>query len=285
MIGATRPTGWLSVGKGKLILIALLAIFRTSCSALPVNLGNSGPAYWTILEVGSGMVEQKVDLSNPQGTLLNQARFDAIAASAAASALTPISAVPAAVGGPGKIAFSKQSLVLAPGIYNLTKFQLNHATLTLSGTSSDNFVFNISDTFALSSAQVQLAGGATEANVLFNYTGTRDVAFSGRGNASVLHGIILALNAKVNLAPGLVVGEIISGEDISLSSGAMIQNLAARIVSVPEGASTFLLSLIALGALIAFRSFVLHSSSRAAPVGAKFSASPKTVQLVTSLIL
>jgi hypothetical protein len=190
---------------------------------------------------------------NPQ-PMLDQARLDAVAASAAATRLSPSSSL-------NQINLKRKSLTLDAGVYNLTNLQLNRATLTLSG--SGSFVFNISSVFALKSAQVLLAGGATEANVLFNYTGTRDVALSGRGNGSVLHGIILALNARVNLAAGLVVGEIISGKDISLSSNAMIQNLA-RVVSVPEGASTFLLSLIALGALIAFRSFVVHSSSRRA---------------------
>ena len=192
-------------------------------------------------------------VSNTPQPMLDQARLDAIAASAAATRLSPTSSL-------NQINLKRKSLTLDAGVYNLTNLQLNRGTLTLSG--SGSFVFNISSVFALKSAQVLLAGGATEANVLFNYTGTRDVAFSGRGSGSVLHGIILALNARVNLAQGLVFGEIISGNDISLSSGAMIQNLAARIASVPEGTSTFLLSLIAFGALIAFRSLVVYQANK-----------------------
>ena len=153
------------------------------------------------------------------------------------------------------------SLTLSSGVYNLSRFQLTRSTLTLSG--SGSFVFNISSFFALNSARVLLAGGATEANVLFNYTGTSDVRFSGRRSGSVLHGIILALNARVNLAPGLVVGEIISGRDILLSSGSSITNpnLTAR-VAVPEGTSTLALSLIALVALIAYRSLAARLPSK-----------------------
>jgi choice-of-anchor A domain-containing protein len=209
--------------------ILVLLGMRSNCSALPVDLG----------------------AASAQSSL---ARLDASAASAAAARLSPTSSR-------NQINLRRKSLTLDAGVYNLTNLRLNRSTLTLSG--SGTFVFNISSAFALNSARVLLAGGATEANVLFNYTGTSDVTLSGRRRGSVLHGIILALNAKVNLAPGLVVGEIISGSDMSLSSGTIIQTLAPSAVTVPEGASsTLLLSLIALGALGAFQSFLVHRANR-----------------------
>jgi choice-of-anchor A domain-containing protein len=209
--------------------ILVLLGMRSNCSALPVDLGAASAQY-------------------------SLARLDAIAASAAATRLSPTSSR-------NQINLRRKNLTLDAGVYNLTNLQLKRSTLTLSG--SGTFVFNISSAFALNSSRVLLAGGATEANVLFNYTGTSNVTLSGRRGGSVLHGIILALNAKVNLAPGLVVGEIISGSDVSLNSGTIIQDLASRAVSVPEGASsTFLLSLIALGALGAFQSFLVHRANR-----------------------
>jgi choice-of-anchor A domain-containing protein len=209
--------------------ILVLLGMRSNCSALPVDLG----------------------AASAQSSL---ARLDASAASAAAARLSPTSSR-------NQINLRRKSLTLDAGVYNLTNLRLNRSTLTLSG--SGTFVFNISSAFALKSSRVLLAGGATEANVLFNYTGTSDITLSGRRRGSVLHGIILALNAKVNLAPGLVVGEIISGSDMSLSSGTIIQTLAPSAVTVPEGASsTFLLSLIALGALGAFQSFLVHRANR-----------------------
>jgi ice-binding like protein/putative adhesin len=246
---------------GKLILIAHITLFaflggRTNCIALPVDLGTAGSGYWTVLGVGAGTVNSQGEVIGNVGVAQNgQARLDAIAASAAAGGLTPTSTL-------NQINLKRTTLTLAPGTYNLTSFQLKRATLTLSG--SGSFVFNISSSFALKSGQVLLDGGATEANVLFNYTGTSDVGFSKKGT-SVLHGIILALNAKVNLAAGLVVGEIISGNDISVSSGARVRNVALSGTgnfSVPEGTSTFALSLIALCSLVAFRSFVANRSSR-----------------------
>ena len=272
---------------GKRILVAFLTGFvflatRNQCAALPVDLGAAGPQYWTVLETGAGTIAQSQApaqgrsrsggarhsaLSNSPGGIegrvgnysltdssqpaLYQARLDAIAASSAATGLSATSTL-------SEINLNKksQSLTLDAGVYNLTRLQLSRGTLTLSGTGT--FVFNISSVFALKSAQIVLAGGATEANVLFNYTGTSDVGLSAlgkRGSGSVLHGIILALNAKVNLAAGLVVGEIISGQDIAISSGAWVQGLAQQgLVQVPDNSSTAALCCIACGALLLFRS-------------------------------
>jgi hypothetical protein len=189
--------------------------------------------------------------------MLSQVQLDAANASAAALTLAATSTL-------SQISLSKgKSLTLTPGVYDLTNFQLTHATLTLSG--SGSFVFNISSSFALKYGQVLLAGGATESNVLFNYTGTSDVTLSAgkKSGSSVLHGILLALNANVNLAQGLVVGEIISGRNIMLGSGAMIQGLGniappfgeADPPTVPDTASTLLLSFIGLGLVFVLRSF------------------------------
>jgi Ice-binding-like len=196
---------------------------------------------------------------NPQ-PLLDQARNDAISASALASMVPATSTLT-------QINLSHTTMTLMPGVYNLKDFLLDHSTLTLSG--SGYFVFNIANpnnpltaggTFQLSSGKVLLANGATESHVLFNYLGTTDVAFSGGTGGtdeSVLHGIIVALNAKVNLAPGLVVGEIISGKDISIVSGVSGANIEKPPPSVPEGSSTLALGCIAAAALLAFRSLVI----------------------------
>jgi hypothetical protein len=180
----------------------------------------------------------------PQG-LLSQARADAIAASAAASALTPSSNLT-------QINLKKQNVTLDSGVYNLSSLNLNKSTLTLSG--SGSFVFNISSAFALKQASILLAGGATEANVLFNYTGTQDVTLSGsRKSGSVLHGIILALNSKVNLAAGLVVGEVISGQDIAIGTNSAVVQQALSIATVPDRGSTLILAFVAFAALAAFQ--------------------------------
>jgi hypothetical protein len=191
-------------------------------------------------------------------TKLNQARTDAIAASSMASSVASTSSLTS-------INLGHTSLTLGSGVYSLSSFNLDHSTLTLSG--SGYYIFNITSSFVLNSGKVLLANGATESNILFNYTGTSAVAFSGGTGGtvpggqdeSVLHGILLALNAKVNLSPGLVVGEIISGQDISIVSGAIVQQ---GPVTVPDGASTFGLGVIALSGMAAFYSFTLRSRAR-----------------------
>jgi hypothetical protein len=262
---------------------AFLAI-QNHCAALPVDLDIGRPEHRTAFGAGTGTVRQHAqsagtrrhrssnrpvagmvhlgegatvpstysltgDSDEPQ-SLLDQVRLDPRAASAAARALSPTS-------GRHQINLNRKTLTLDAGVYNLRNLRLSRSTLTLTG--SGSFVFNISSTFALKSARILLAGGATEANVLFNYTGTRNVTFTGRRRGrSVLHGIILALNARVNLSPGLVVGEIING-----NNAPAVQNPPPAAVGVPEGtSSTVLLSLIGLAALVAFRSFVVHPSNR-----------------------
>jgi choice-of-anchor A domain-containing protein len=192
----------------------------------------------TSATLGSGAYSFTTMADNPQ-LRLNQARTDAIAASAAASALTKTSALTT-------INLTNATLTLVPGIYDLNNLKLDNSTLTLSG--SGSFVFNISNTFKLTSGKILLAGGATEANVLFNYEGTNTVAFSGGSNTTELHGIVLALNAKVNLSAGLVVGEIIGGRDITISSGAIVQRPTGP-APVPDTASTLVLLFIACSAL------------------------------------
>ena len=112
------------------------------------------------------------------------------------------------------------------GVYYLNSLSLGSgAVLTLSGNATDQFVFNISSTFMLNGGKILLTGGLTAANVLFNFTGTNDVSISSAsGASSELHGIILALNARIQVS-SLVIGEIIGGKDISILAGADVAEL------------------------------------------------------------
>lgn len=175
---------------------------------------------------------------NPQ-TLLNQARTDAMNAATAAQGLSATSAL---------TKIDSTMTLSGSGVYNLSSVNLaSKEVLTLSGSATDSIVLNISDMFKLNDAKIVLTGGLLESNVLFNFVGTKDVNIAGAGALSELHGILLALNAKVALSPGLVVGEIISAKDIAIDSGAIVRMTAALGPNtVPDNGPTFALLTLAL---------------------------------------
>jgi hypothetical protein len=108
---------------------------------------------------------------------------------------------------------------LAPGTYDLTDFQLNGGTLRL--VSNAIYIFNISQNLTLQGGAQIL--DSTPAFVLFNITGTHGVSMNGGiHNEAQLDGIILAPHAQVSLSPGFVFGEIISGDNINISSGGSV---------------------------------------------------------------
>jgi hypothetical protein len=115
--------------------------------------------------------------------------------------------------------------VNAMNVLNLTDLILSNSTLILNGTSSQNFVVNVNRYMTLSAASnIQLTGGLTSANVLFNVKnnsgGTQyDVTLSG---GSKVNGIILAATRNVKLTGASVVyGEVI-GKGVALSGKSRV---------------------------------------------------------------
>jgi choice-of-anchor A domain-containing protein len=112
-------------------------------------------------------------------------------------------------------------------VFDITSINFSGGkTLTLSAPIGSTYLLNISDSLVLSFGSIVVAGGLTADNVLINFTGTKDIAFSGGGNSSQVYGTILAPNVTVGLHPGLVVGSVIANA-ITMSSGA-------DVVPVPE---------------------------------------------------
>lgn len=154
--------------------------------------------------------------------MLAQAKQDAFSASAFALTLSPTQTL-------GTINSNLNITEQAAGNYVLKIDGINFSgnkALTLNAPTGSTFVLNISDGIVLTTGSIKVAGGLSAADVLINYTGTKDVQFSGGGNTSQIFGSILAPNATVGLHPGLVVGSVIANA-ITMSSGA-------DVVPVPE---------------------------------------------------
>ena len=121
-------------------------------------------------------------------------------------------------------------------VISVSSIQLNgSSTLTLSGTSSDTFVVNVSGKLALTgTSSIQLNGVAPN-NVLFNVTGSgQDVAFTGKSQGN---GLFLAPNRAVSVTGATIDGGIYAGGNIAIVSGAKI------ISGVPEPSSLALASI------------------------------------------
>jgi len=124
--------------------------------------------------------------------------------------------------------------------------------LTLNGNANEYFIFNVTAggivkmTHNLSTMIAN--GGLSADHIVWNILGTgQDVAFTG--NPTVL-GTILALDRKVQLDPGDLFGEVITGEGLSITSGARIHQLAFDPTSIPEPAAMSLFGLGVSGLVI-----------------------------------
>ena len=95
------------------------------------------------------------------------------------------------------------------------------------------FIINVRGRFVLTGggqgSQLRVAGGVLPSDVLYNIIGAgSDVAFSGGGGGvgcckAIVDGTLLAPRRKIRLSPGLVNGQVISGKDINITSGASVR--------------------------------------------------------------
>ena len=112
---------------------------------------------------------------------------------------------------------------------------LSGKQITLLGPAGARFIINVRGRFVLTGGgrgpQIRVAGGVQPKDVLYNVIGAgSDIAFSGGGGgvnccAAIVDGTLLAPQRKINLSPGLVNGQIISGKEINIVSGASVRCL------------------------------------------------------------
>jgi len=106
---------------------------------------------------------------------------------------------------------------------------LNGATVTLKGVAGDSFIFNVTGKFVLNGGSRIIASGIQPKDVLYNILGSGEqVAFTGGGGGtgcckSSVDGTLIALHRNIALSPGLVNGELIGGQNISIVSGSSVK--------------------------------------------------------------
>jgi hypothetical protein len=103
----------------------------------------------------------------------------------------------------------------------------------LTGPAGAKFIVKVSGKFALTGGgagpQIRVAGGVQPKDVLYVIVGSGEqVAFSGGGGgmdccAAIVDGTLLAPYRNIALSPGLVNGEVISGQNISIVSGSSVR--------------------------------------------------------------
>jgi choice-of-anchor A domain-containing protein len=126
---------------------------------------------------------------------------------------------------------------------SLSNLELNNSSdsLVLNGPAGSVFVINISGTFSVTNgADITVAGGLSQMNVLFNVEATSGaVCFSSGSscsatgsNTSNIQGVVLAPYQDITMDGAQVDGEVISGA----------MTLTNSTVDVPEPASLMLLA-------------------------------------------
>jgi len=93
--------------------------------------------------------------------------------------------------------------------------------VTLSGGASDTFIVNVTGRFALTGASKIVASGVPPSAVLYNIIGNGPaVALSGTAS---IDGTMLAVERDIALTPAIVNGEVIGGQNMSITSNASVR--------------------------------------------------------------
>jgi choice-of-anchor A domain-containing protein len=158
---------------------------------------------------------------------LSQAVTDAIAANHAAAQLTPTLNL-------GGLDISGSNYTIAANgnnnVISLSSFKLHGGgSLTISGSASDYFVFNITGDYSISGeGTMHLTGGITQSNILWNFVGGGNTPnLTGHGT---FYGTYLAPNRAFGITDSTLYGSIISQGDLKITSKALVINPTA----VPE---------------------------------------------------
>jgi choice-of-anchor A domain-containing protein len=171
----------------------------------------------------------KLDGQDPNSVVsrnLTQAVHDAIAANQFAAGLAPTQTFS------NGLDIKSQFTITGNGglnVISLSDITLHSdGLLTLQGSASDYFVFNITGTYTQSGkSSVQLSGGLTASNVLWNFIGSGNGANIGTGMNGVAYGTFLAPDRDFSITDTILYGSIITQGHLAIGSQALV-------VAVPE---------------------------------------------------
>jgi len=109
-------------------------------------------------------------------------------------------------------------MTLAPGVYKWSTGLLIPANVTLSGSGTDVWIFQVAQDMTMSSAtSVVLAGGAAAKNVFWQVAGSADVGTTAR-----LEGTILTKTAVAVRTGASIEGRLLAQTAVTLESNAVV---------------------------------------------------------------
>lgn len=199
----------------------------------PINLnGGAGVSGDAALTTGSNFNVaggSSIDGTREQGSSfnakLNSGTSAANAFSSTAASLSATSNYSASSSLGSNLALNRSNLTITakdnnPVVLKLDNFTINSGTFTLVGTAMTKYIIDISQSFSLDSATIQLSGGLLASNVVFNVE---------QGNANLnnskVSGIVLATNAGASLNNSTVTGELIA-KVVNLNGGSKVKKPA-----------------------------------------------------------
>lgn len=171
----------------------------------------------------------KLQNQNPNSVFsrdLSQAVNDAFALNQAEAALAPTQTFT------GTLEVKSSSPFTITGNGGMNVISLNTlkldggGTLTLQGSASDYFVFNITGNYTQSAqSPVVLSGGITPSHVLWNFIGGPAGAGANIGGGSDAVGIFLAPFRDFSITDSVLTGSVIAAGDLKITSQALVINV------------------------------------------------------------
>jgi hypothetical protein len=220
------------------VLTTFIAI-PSRCSA-QTTLNLASDSSYSIFQYGTGSVS--VSSSNVQGNVdMSGTNKPNISSSNQISVNYNVQDPPVTVpsGTATTVNFSSGSPIISGSsgmnVFNVGKFQLSSVALTLVGTATSTFIFNISSGMNVSSAAINLSGGLLASHVIFDVTGG-GISVSSSAMSGTLY---TATSNRLNFSSStLYAGALVAGDggNISVSSSSILSAspFVAPVASAPE---------------------------------------------------